>query len=290
MNEENNKSRYKKGDKTKAGYTISEVLRSSPKSIIFRDSKGEIYYEYDEDVTNVPQIESMFRDFKNQINTYYPKAIRDEHQEALSKVLGMAFDDSENDWKKHFDSFKENIQKAKEHYFLEMKLPIYMKFMTLFIFIVGLIFLIILIGSNLITVNSKVFLLDKENIILIAHTFNAMVGMTITFLFGIFGAITRILISNIRIVDSVKIILGSGMMSIVSWFTIKSGILIIFLGGQIKDVDITNMATKIETTKDFYMMGLVAIIVGMFSSTIYLAMYEKIENILSKQIKDENKN
>ena len=126
--------------------------------------------------------------------------------------------------------------------------------------------------------NPKLFVLDEGTLEFINQAFNSVVLLTIPFLLGGCGAIARLLLSGVKVIDQLTLIGGSALMSCFSWVGIKSGVLVSVIAPhltkhQITDEQIVNVPTS------FYTMALVAILVGMFSTNLYLFISQRVEQI-----------
>lgn len=126
--------------------------------------------------------------------------------------------------------------------------------------------------------NPKLFVLDESTLEFINQAFNSVVLLTIPFLLGGCGAIARLLLSGVKVIDQLTLIGGSALMSCFSWVGIKSGVLVSVIAPhltrhQITDEQIVNVPTS------FYTMALVAILVGMFSTNLYLFISQRVEQI-----------
>lgn len=126
--------------------------------------------------------------------------------------------------------------------------------------------------------NPKLFVLDESTLEFINQAFNSVVLLIIPFLLGGCGAIARLLLSGVKVVDQLTLIGGSALMSCFSWVGIKSGVLVSVIAPhltkhQITDEQIVNVPTS------FYTMALVAILVGMFSTNLYLFISQRVDQI-----------
>lgn len=126
--------------------------------------------------------------------------------------------------------------------------------------------------------NPKLFVLDESTLEFINQAFNSVVLLIIPFLLGGCGAIARLLLSGVKVVDQLTLIGGSALMSCLSWVGIKSGVLVSVIAPhltkhQITDEQIVNVPTS------FYTMALVAILVGMFSTNLYLFISQRVDQI-----------
>ncbi|GEQ76457.1 hypothetical protein CTTA_3462 [Comamonas testosteroni] len=135
--------------------------------------------------------------------------------------------------------------------------------------------------------NPEIFILNKEVFIFIHEAFNAIVLLTIPFIFGIISASARVLISDLRIFTNIKLILASGLMSSFSWLGIKSKVFIALISPYLAQNIPSSEKTISDGSSEFYSMILVAVIVGAFASNLYIFINQKIE-ILTKNNPTEN--
>lgn len=126
--------------------------------------------------------------------------------------------------------------------------------------------------------NSDVFVLEEQNKKYISEAFNALVLLTIPYLLGIFGAVARLLLSGVRIIGNLPLIGGSALMASFSWIGIKSGVLIAIVAPHIAHYGVESKEV-ISGSSNFYTMALVAVIVGMFSTNLYLLVSAKVDKI-----------
>jgi len=130
-------------------------------------------------------------------------------------------------------------------------------------------------------VNPGVYKLDEQTVAFLSQAFNAGVLLTIPFLLGAVGAGTRLLLSEVRIVDKLPLVGGSAFMACFSWISIKSGVLVSLVAPHLAPRGV-DMKDALSTPNSFYTMSLVAILVGMFSTNLYLFITQRVEQ-LSKQ-------
>lgn len=126
--------------------------------------------------------------------------------------------------------------------------------------------------------NPEVFVLNDLNKQFASDAFNTLILLTIPFLLGVLGAVARLLLSGVRIVDQLNLIGGSALMASFSWIGIKSGVLISIVAPHLSNhgVDAKQVLTG---PSNFYTMALVAVIVGMFSTNLYLFISERVEKL-----------
>ncbi|MEH6347768.1 MAG: hypothetical protein V7785_21920 [Bermanella sp.] len=146
----------------------------------------------------------------------------------------------------------------------------------------GLIFLLslsILVATSV--SNPKIFEINTETLTTLQYAMNAIILMLIPFLLGSLGGLTRILMSGIKLTDNLNLIITSGLMAAFSWMSIKSGILLSVVAPHLENKGISISATS-DTQSDFYTMALVAILVGMFSTNLYIFVNQRVEQLVQK--------
>lgn len=268
---------YKIGSETSKGHVVHRILRHSDKVIVYKNDKERIIYEYTDGITNLFEIETLYGSLASQIDSLYDGKKKLGYLEDLGKALGNAIEHSDGDWQQAFEIYKTMIDTKKRDVRIIRAVVSFLIISAL----LGIGTLLMVIIHN----NKTSFELDNETIALIAYLFNSILWIILMFMLGMFGAITRILISDIELIKNYKIIIGSGMLSIISWFSVKSGLLMVLFSGYIKKVPDLDDASTIFSVYDFYSIATFAIFVGMFSSTIYISINSKVEQILKNKSK-----
>jgi len=127
--------------------------------------------------------------------------------------------------------------------------------------------------------NPEIFELKKDVLLVLNETINALVLLVVPFIFGIIAASARVMISDLRFEKNVKLIMASGLMSSFSWLGIKSKAFIALLTPYIaKSVESGEVVVS-EGSSEFYSMALVAVLVGAFSSNLYIFINQKVESL-----------
>lgn len=132
----------------------------------------------------------------------------------------------------------------------------------------------VFVGTN----NPEIFVIDSDTVILLNQVLNAFVILAIPFLFGIIGAIARLLLSGVRIVEQFGLAIGSGLLAAFSWIGIKSGVFIAILAPHLEKQGLQ----PIDATKgpdSFYTLVLVALFVGMFATNLYLFVSNRVAQL-----------
>lgn len=136
--------------------------------------------------------------------------------------------------------------------------------------------------------NPGIYKIEPQTLLIINQAFNAMVILVIPFLLGSVGAIARILISGVQMVQNGTLIVSSGLMAMFSWIGIKSGILLAIAAPHIERKEIEGDIV-LRTVNDFYTMALVAILVGMFSTNLYIFIKQRVEQLTQQERNSEEK-
>jgi hypothetical protein len=135
-----------------------------------------------------------------------------------------------------------------------------------------------------VAVNPGIYKLDEQTVAFLSQAFNAGVLLTIPFLLGAAGAGTRLLLSDVRIVEKLPLVGGSAFMACFSWVSIKSGVLVSIVAPHLAPRGI-DMKDALSTPNSFYTMSLVAILVGMFSTNLYLFITHRVEQLSNQPAK-----
>jgi len=138
-------------------------------------------------------------------------------------------------------------------------------------------------------INQGLYKIDTDTLLIIRQAFNALILLMIPFLLGSLGAFTRVLISGLKVGNSTTLIIASGLMSVFSWISIKSGILISLIAPHIEQKGLNIKQSMSTSETEFYTMALVAILVGMFSSNVYIFINQKVEQLTNNPNKRINK-
>lgn len=131
--------------------------------------------------------------------------------------------------------------------------------------------------------NINIFVLDKDTVSLLSRGMNAVVLLTLPFILGMLGAVSRLLLSGVNIPTQYPLVIGSGIMSAFSWIGIKSGVLVAIIAPHITKAGFPETVEITRTSNDFYTLALVAILVGMFSTNLYIFINEKVEKLASER-------
>jgi hypothetical protein len=134
--------------------------------------------------------------------------------------------------------------------------------------------------------NPEIFKLKPETLSVITEFYNALTLLLVPFILGIIGAFARVLISGIKASQHLPIIFSSGLMASFSWLSLKSKIFLALVTPYIPHAQpeqVAAIAKSPDIGNEFYSMALVAVLVGMFASNIYIAISEKVERLTNEK-------
>ncbi|WP_158676009.1 hypothetical protein [Vibrio aquaticus] len=127
--------------------------------------------------------------------------------------------------------------------------------------------------------NPDIYLIDEETTQFVAQAVNAFFLLMIPLIIGSIGAIARIMVSGMPILKNSTLVLSSGLMAMFSWVGIKSEILVSIIAPHLEKQGVKVSEVTANTSAEFYSMALVAIVVGMFSSNVYIFINQKVESL-----------
>lgn len=136
--------------------------------------------------------------------------------------------------------------------------------------------------------NPEIFTLKKETLSVITEFYNAITLLTVPFILGLIGALARVLMAGIKAAENLTIIFSSGLMAAFSWLSLKSKIFLALVTPYIPHANTSQIEQLPNTTdigSEFYSMALVAVLVGMFASNIYIAINQRVEKLASDKEK-----
>ncbi|ARP40660.1 hypothetical protein [Vibrio syngnathi] len=134
--------------------------------------------------------------------------------------------------------------------------------------------------------NASAFILSEETLKLLNLAFNAGVTLSIAFLFGMLGAFSRLMLSDVPAKKAVASIGASGLMAMFSWIGIKSQILLMIAAPHLEAQGVAKGAA-LKLGDDFYLMALVAVIVGMFSSNVFVFIENRVKQLTIERVKEK---
>ncbi|TKB48202.1 hypothetical protein FCL40_13830 [Ferrimonas sediminicola] len=131
--------------------------------------------------------------------------------------------------------------------------------------------------------NPHVFLINSETLKVWNQAINAILLLVVPFMFGALAAYARVLISGEETNEYYKIIFSSGLIAAFSWMGIKSKVFLTLVSPYVekvsKEVGEKVVSFPAQGEDAFYSMALVAILVGMFSSNIFIFVNQKVKQL-----------
>ncbi|EGR0148910.1 TPA: hypothetical protein ACPJ0P_004663 [Vibrio alginolyticus] len=135
------------------------------------------------------------------------------------------------------------------------------------------------------SLNPEIFTLHKETLGVITEAYNLIVLLLVPMFFGVIGATSRVLLSGLKAREHFKLIFSSGLIATFSWLGIKSKVFLALLSPYIANSQLqgSTQASEVikETGSEIYSMVLVAVLVGMFASNIYIFINQRVEQLTS---------
>ncbi|MFH7767713.1 hypothetical protein [Acinetobacter sp. BSP-28] len=127
-----------------------------------------------------------------------------------------------------------------------------------------------------------IFTLHEDVLFALNMSFNIFVYAIPAFIAAFIGSITRLLLaSNDHILDHMRILLGSGLIGILTFLGLKSGIILDLIANH---VEVTESLIDEHKEKLFYKYMVVCFITGMFATTMFLTIEARV-NSLANNIK-----
>lgn len=133
--------------------------------------------------------------------------------------------------------------------------------------------------------NPSIFTLHKDTLSLITEAYNLIVILLVPFVFGSIGASARILISGMLLGKSLKLVFSSGLIATFSWLGVKSKIFLALLTPYLAEGTLKgdeSISTTLNSNSEIYSLALVAVLVGMFASNIYIFIEQRVELLTNK--------
>lgn len=125
-----------------------------------------------------------------------------------------------------------------------------------------------------------IFVLHEDVTFALNMTVNILVYAFPAFFAGLIGSLTRILLSsNDNIFNHFRILIGSGFIAIFTFLGLKSGLVYELIVGSVSDVKVLS---DIDEKKAFYKLIMLCILTGMFATTIFLTIEERVTNLANK--------
>ncbi len=133
-----------------------------------------------------------------------------------------------------------------------------------------------------ITRNPEVFVLNEETQQVLAQFYNVLIWMLVPCTLGMMGAAARVLLAGMIVSESRKLIFSSGLIAAFSWLGIKSKVFLALVAPYVVGATQTKSADIVVVGSigaEFYSMALVAVLVGMFASNIYIFINQRVEKL-----------
>lgn len=243
-------------------------------------------YEQDNDInylqSKVYNLEQKLKEAKNELNAKNSKIeeliIDSEQKKSELKLQELVIDRYRTD--------KNNLNKQLNKLISDSKKNIRITVYKYAIYSYGVAFFIAIIYFlwQFTLENPDIFKVTEETISFVTNFYNVIILFLIPLFFGSLSAIARISISGLSLIKSSKLIFASGIMAAFSWVGIKSKLFIALLTPYIEAKPNVSEAIKDIDITEFYSMVLVAILVGMFASNLFVFIDNK-----TKMLKLESK-
>lgn len=147
----------------------------------------------------------------------------------------------------------------------------------IYLFIGSFMFIYVFLGGDQI---QSIFTLHEDVIFALNMSFNIFAYAIPAFTVAMIGSITRILLSTADdFFNHLRIIIGSGFIGVFTFLGLKSGIILDLLVDTVPNVQILTAA---EEKKSFYKLMVLCLLTGMFATTIFLTIEERVINLANK--------
>jgi len=131
--------------------------------------------------------------------------------------------------------------------------------------------------------NPQIFIIQGATLQIWNQAINAVILLIVPFLLGCLGAYARVLIAGELLSSYRKIILSSGILATFSWMGIKSKVFLALLSPYVEKASAKASESISQFTPEnenaFYSMALVAVMVGMFSSNIFIFVNQRVKQL-----------
>lgn len=125
-----------------------------------------------------------------------------------------------------------------------------------------------------------IFTLHDDVIFALNMCVNILIYALPAFLAAFFGSLTRILLSSSdSVFNHLRVLVGSGFIGVLTFLGLKSGIIFDILVGSVPNVKVFSDA---EEKKAFYKLIVLCLLTGMFATTIFLTIEERVTNLANK--------
>ncbi|HAS6102370.1 TPA: hypothetical protein I7117_23290 [Vibrio vulnificus] len=201
------------------------------------------------------------------------------------KAVDSSDTQTASDWEKGYYSREAIKERAKAEEIRKQEKGEFRRLLSVALVFFFAFFVLYFLSIN----NPDLYSINSETLTIVNEAFNALVLLMVPFFLGSLGAIARVLLAGMKITYSLTLIVSSGMMGMFSWVGIKSGILVALLTPYIQPSNSSaqNTVAVVGDTgsHNFYSMALIAIIIGMFSSNVYIFINQKVERLTKEEIK-----
>ncbi|MGR3813796.1 MAG: hypothetical protein ACU0AU_06870 [Cognatishimia activa] len=150
-------------------------------------------------------------------------------------------------------------------------------------FFVTLLFLIPLTSATFTTSREGNFVFTPDTISNLNAVLNVAVLLIPPFLFGMLGAVGRLLMSGGKISERIDGILGAGIIAMVAVLSLESGLIGVisraYFEGQLSSAEAQSISTEVVNgTQSAHGEVLIAIVAGMFAYNLFTLMKKAAEN------------
>lgn len=125
-----------------------------------------------------------------------------------------------------------------------------------------------------------IFKLNEDVLFALNMSVNAFIYALPAFLVACLGSLTKMLLSqnNLKDYEYAKLLIGSGLLGVLTFLGLKSGIILDLIVDHSSSVKFD----EIDKKKFFYKMIVLCFLTGMFSTTLFLTIEEKVNNLANK--------
>lgn len=126
----------------------------------------------------------------------------------------------------------------------------------------------------------SIFSLHDDVIFALNMSVNILIYAFPAFVAALLGSVTRILLSsNDSVFSHLRIIIGSGFIGVFAFLGLKSGLIYDLLVGSLSDVKVL---VDVDEKKAFYKLIVLCVFTGMFATTMFLTIEERVNNLANK--------
>ncbi|MEN3978075.1 hypothetical protein JZ784_04125 [Acinetobacter sp. CWB-B33] len=133
------------------------------------------------------------------------------------------------------------------------------------------------IGTNQIR---EIFQLNEDVLFALNMSVNAFIYSLPAFLVACLGSLTKMLLSqnSLKKAEYIKLLVGAGLIGVLTFLSLKSGILLDLIIEHKSSINLE----EIDEKKIFYKMIVLCFLTGMFSTTLFLTIEEKVNSLANK--------